>query len=71
MTGVFEREVRFNQETLFTEDSERDVKEALETVSSLHRGPAGEPGGGLILPRTLREGRRALEMESLYRSQIR
>jgi hypothetical protein len=70
LTGDFERKIRFYQVTLLNGESKRYVKEGSGNGLSLHRSPTGEPGKGLVLPRTLRNRWRALEMKclSLYGS---
>jgi len=48
-TSLYGRSVRENwRRGSFTGDPEGYVEKALETGNSLHRGPIGEPGRGLI-----------------------
>ena len=65
LTGDFERKIRFYQVTLFIGESKRNVKEGSGNGLSLHRSPTVEMGRGLVLPRTLRNRWRALEMKCL------
>jgi hypothetical protein len=51
----------------------RDMQnKVLETGRSLYSGRVGEPGGGFVLTRTLRDGwRRVLETERMFMGALR